>query len=209
VIGRAASELHGHHRAVHSRAARVALVLLLAGCRAASHADPKRASGISTPASAWAATAPPKDLTPPTSAPTTTRRPIRAVVVTGRAGGAPPCATGPQGAYGADVSHPERAPLQAQAEFARGVRWAVCGASDDAGYELFNLRSNNRGRTWRVTDTGTGILLFHAGDRLHVRLLNARVGRMELISLVADFDIRCDTADGGAGWHCVHRHDRL
>jgi hypothetical protein len=139
------------------------------------------------------------------SAPTTTRPPMRAVVVAGRAGGEPPCARKPQGAYGADVSHPERAPLQARAEFASGVRWAICGASDDAGDELFNLRSNNRGKTWTVTDTRTGILLFHAGDQLHIRLLNARVGRMQLISLVANFDIRCATADGGAGWHCVRR----
>ena len=121
-------------------------------------------------------------------------------IVKGRPGGGPPCAPGLEGEYGADISHPERAPIQEAAEFAHGVRWAICGADTAMTGELLNLRSADNGDTWRVTDTGIGMSPHHAGDSITIRLVSAESGRMRLRSRVGDFDDTYVTTDGGLTW---------
>lgn len=130
---------------------------------------------------------------------TTTTLPSTASVI-GGLNGTPPCASGDEGAYGADVAHPERAPLQATATFPGGIRWAICGASISFGSDLLNLRSANDGRTWTVTKTGFGMSPHHAGDNINVALTNPSVGRVRLRSRVADFDDTYSTTDGGTVW---------
>jgi hypothetical protein len=129
---------------------------------------------------------------------------VSSVTVPGGPGGAPPCAAkGSEGQYGESPSHPERAPLQTQATFAGGVRWAVCGAGISQAEELLNLRSGDGGQTWSVTDTGLSGTVFHAGDQVDVQLTSATVGKIHVVSLVGERDDRYSTNDGGLHWRPV------
>jgi hypothetical protein len=116
-------------------------------------------------------------------------------------GGEPPCApAGTAGDYAADTEHPERAPLQAEASFDDGVRWAVCGASPVFGSDLLNLRSDDDGATWVVTDTGLDMTPSHAGDVVEVELADASSGTIRLASLVGETDTTYRSDDGGLTW---------
>lgn len=124
-------------------------------------------------------------------------------VVEGGPEGAPPCAE-PDGAEeGASVQHPERAPLQAYETFDGGVRWAICGADTALGPDLFNLRSDDDGVTWSVTDTGLGQTPFHPGDQVDIVLVNASYGTIRLVSEVGETDESFTTTDGGQRWESV------
>lgn len=136
-----------------------------------------------------------------TSAPPTTAPPETAVV-NGLAGGPPPCAP-VYGDYAASVTHPERAPLIAEATFAGGVRWAICGADSVFSSEILNLRSDDSGATWLVSDTGIGLLRFHAGDAVEVNFVDATSAEMRIVSQVGERDERYETTDGGRTWRCV------
>jgi hypothetical protein len=120
--------------------------------------------------------------------------------VAGGPGGAPPCAEAGAGQEGATVEHPERAPLQAQESFAGGVRWAVCGADIAFSDKLLNLRSDDDGQTWTVTDTGLAMTPSHAGDQVEVQLSSATSGEIHLVSQVGERDDRYRTDDGGRSW---------
>ncbi len=136
------------------------------------------------------------------SASASTTSPLRLTAgVEGRAGGGPPCASRREGEHGADIFHPERAPIQEAAEFAHGVRWAICGADIAMSGELLNLRSADSGKTWQVTDTGIGMSPHHAGDSISISLASAEGGRMRLRSRAGDFDDTYATTDGGLTWH--------
>jgi hypothetical protein len=134
--------------------------------------------------------------TPATMPPTT---------IAGRTDGSPPCATLGNGKFGADTAHPERSPIQTEIKLAHGVRWAVCGADTSFEADFLNLRSSDYGKTWRVTDVGFAFVPHHAGDRFTVSLLDARLGRMRFVSLVAQSDTACVTSDGGEVWHCTSK----
>jgi len=121
--------------------------------------------------------------------------------VAGVPDGTPPCASGNEGTYGFGIENPERAPLQATATFADGIRWAICGASVVFDGTLLNLRSANDGKTWIVTSTGFGMSPYHAGDQIDVTFSSPTVGRVRLRSLVADFDDTYSTTNGGFVWH--------
>jgi hypothetical protein len=122
----------------------------------------------------------------------------------GGPGGAPPCAPeGSDGEYGEAIDHPERAPLQAQAQFAGGVRWAVCGASPVFSDKLINLRSDDSGASWTVNEIGTGISPHHAGDHVEVQLTDATHGTMRIVSQVAERDETYETRDGGTDWKWI------
>jgi photosystem II stability/assembly factor-like uncharacterized protein len=123
-------------------------------------------------------------------------------VVTGKPSGSAPCGS----RYGNDhdiVRHPERAPLQAHAEFANGVRWAICGASPDGSAAILNIRSTDGGKTWTVADTGFGISPHHAGDFFKVHLATNDVGGMFLHGSVGGFDLIYVTSNGGRTWRLV------
>jgi hypothetical protein len=124
-------------------------------------------------------------------------------IIAGRTDGSPPCATKGNGKFGADTAHPERSPIQAEIRLAHGFRWAVCGADTNFEADFLNLRSSDDGKTWRVTDAGFAFVPFHAGDRLAINLVDARIGRMRLVSLVAQSDDDCVTSDSGGDWHCT------
>ncbi len=99
------------------------------------------------------------------------------------------------------MDHPERAPLQANADFANGaVRWAICGADVAMSSELLNLRSSDSGVTWTVTDTGFGISPHHAGDRVTIHLTAEDAGTVHLVGRVASLDRVYSTANGGRDW---------
>ena len=132
-------------------------------------------------------------------------RPLSTAVVAGRTDGASPCAPHNQGKFGADPTHPERSPIQAELRLAHSARWAVCGGDVTFQGDFLNLRSTDDGKTWRVTDIGFSFVPFHAGDRLSVSLVDAMIGRIRLVSLVAQSDGTCGTTDGGNTWHCTRK----
>jgi hypothetical protein len=148
-------------------------------------------------------------ITEPTGATETTTAPSSgtgapaSASVPGGPGGAPPCAEQGAGQEGASVEHPERAPLQAEATFADGVRWAVCGADPAFASELLNLRSEDAGQSWSVTTTGLSMSPFHAGDQVDVQLTTATTGQIRLVSEVGERDDRYETYDGGLTWQPV------
>jgi hypothetical protein len=124
-------------------------------------------------------------------------------VVVGGPDGVPPCAE-PDGAEdGASVEHPERAPLQAYESFDGAVRWAICGADTALGSDLFNLRSDDDGATWSVTDTSLDHTPSHAGDEVDVVLVNASYGTIRLVGEVDGTDESYVTTDGGLHWDAV------
>jgi photosystem II stability/assembly factor-like uncharacterized protein len=122
--------------------------------------------------------------------------------VTGTPDGSAPCAP-KAGEYDATVQHPERAPLQAHAEFPDGVRWAICGADPTFSSDLLNLRSTDAGKTWTVTYTGFGMSPHHAGDAVAVQLTDENRGSVHLVSWVATSNDIYNTADGGRTWRHV------
>jgi hypothetical protein len=131
---------------------------------------------------------------PPTIMPAVTAE------VTGRAGGPPPCdAASAEGRYGANVSHPERAPLIEESTFG-DLRWAICGASPVFSDAILNLRSDDNGATWSVNDTGIGLMRFHAGDLVDITFIDATSAEMHVASPVAGRDERYETFDGGRTW---------
>ena len=144
---------------------------------------------------------------PTSSSPPTTASP-ETTVVTGRDGGAPPCAP-LNGDYAASVSYPEHAPLRAEATFDDGVRWAICGADPAGSSQILNLRSDDGGATWFVSDTGIWISAHHAGDVVEVRFTDATSADMHIASLVGERDERYETTDGGGTWRCVATADPL
>jgi photosystem II stability/assembly factor-like uncharacterized protein len=122
--------------------------------------------------------------------------------VAGKPSGSAPCGS----RYGNDhdiARHPERAPLQAHAEFANGVRWAICGASPDGSSAILSLRSSDGGKTWAVADTGFGMSPHHAGDFFKVRLVTSDVAGMFLHGSVGFFDLIYVTSNGGRTWRRV------
>lgn len=193
--GRSQLAMRSHWVAVV--AAAVALVLLLVVARHQSD------SGIET------STAPKPSVTEvpddpsrngTTSSSQPTIMPAVTAVVTGRAGGTPPCdAASAVGRYGAIVSHPERAPLIAESTFA-DLRWAICGASPVFSDAILNLRSDDNGATWSVNDTGVGLVRSHAGDLVEITFIDATSAEMHVVSPVAERDERYETLDGGHAW---------
>ncbi|HEV7759847.1 MAG TPA: hypothetical protein VGO78_12695 [Acidimicrobiales bacterium] len=203
----------GHRVARHQRRRRMATITaaaalaILMGAAAlvlAQGADGGRGVRIepAPPANDGSTTVPSTSATPSTT-PGTTAAPGSTGSVPGGPGGAAPCAAAGAGQEGASVGHPERAPLQAQETFAGGVRWAVCGADPVNSDKLLNLRSDDGGQTWTVTDTGLGMSPFHAGDQVEVQLSSATAGEIHLVGRVAERDDRYQTADGGLSWSPV------
>ena len=124
---------------------------------------------------------------------------------TGREGTAPPCANGPEGRAGADVHHPERAPLQAERTFTSvRVRWAFCGASIAYSPKLLSLRSTDGGRTWLVVDLAFGLNPHHAGDRISVTFDGSNQATIRIVSPTVDRDDRY-RVNGGGGWRILPR----
>jgi hypothetical protein len=142
------------------------------------------------------------ETTPTTESPTESpATPGDTAAVPGRASGSPPCAPASStGDERASVSHPERAPLIAQSSFPGGVRWALCGASAVFEAAILNLRSDDGGATWSVSDTGIGLVRSHAGDRVDVTFVDATTAEMHVVSLVGERDERHRTTDGGLTW---------
>jgi hypothetical protein len=163
---------------------------------------PDRSSTTSTTSSSTSSTTGSTQPTTTTTT-TTTTTPAGTAVVAGDAGGPPPCAPELSDYEGASIEHPERAPFIDEASFPGGVRWAICGASPAAASDILNLRSDDNGATWSVTDTGLDLSPFHGGDRVDVTFTDATSAEIRLVSLVAERDDRYRTTDGGRTWRLV------
>jgi hypothetical protein len=150
-------------------------------------------------------TALPSTSTPTTAETATTAStdPVLGITVPGGPGGAPPCAAPGAGQEGASTLYPDHAPLVTKASFAGGVRWAVCGADPTFAAQLLNLRSDDGGRSWSVTDTDLAMSPHNAGDRVDVQLASATTGTIHLVSMVGERDDRYATDDGGLHWRPV------
>jgi hypothetical protein len=165
--------------------------------------DPEAITTTTEPGGATETTTAPGGATETTTAPSPGTGAPASASVSGDPGGAPPCAEQGASQEGASVEHPERAPLQAEATFADGVRWAVCGADPVFSSELLNLRSEDGGQSWSVTTTGLSMSPSHAGDQVDVQLTTATTGQIRLASDVGERDDRYETDDGGLTWQPV------
>lgn len=93
--------------------------------------------------------------------------------------------------------------MQAHAEFANGVRWAICGADPSLSGEVLNLRSTDNGTTWTVSYTGFAMSPHHAGDSITVYLATANVGGVRLHGSVGGFDKIYTTSNEGRTWRLI------
>jgi photosystem II stability/assembly factor-like uncharacterized protein len=87
------------------------------------------------------------------------------------------------------------------------VRWAICGADPVSETDLLNLRSDDGGETWSVTNTGFGMSPHHAGDDVQVSLTSATSGQIRLVGRVGEQNDLYATSDGGLTWQQIEGGD--